>query len=321
MNGIAKRIEEVYGIRCRSVRPFPTGNAAVTCEVVMDQDRRVVKILPIGDRLRSVQLLRLQRFIGGRGISAPAPVRTASGELCATILYEGEERMMFMYRKLDGENAERHVDGLVRAGNFQELGREVARLHEAMQAFGKARLTGLKSWHRTDCLFSASDAGGADARIWKRYEDRRDALIETNGACADVIHGDLHLANVLFDGEADRFRFIDLEGVVLGSVQMDLATLIFDLPVVMRLVGSRRGAGAPVSDLIRGYRSIRRLSERQLRSIPGILNLLEASCYLKFRKLEGHGGPWIGEFLPGREERILKDLPYGSREVRDALLA
>jgi Ser/Thr protein kinase RdoA (MazF antagonist) len=178
-----------------------------------------------------------------------------------------------------------------------------------MQSYDEKYLTDIKKWCETNCLFTIFEEVNPeiDEDVLKRYEEVRNCLAETQDADDAIIHSDLHFANVLYDKEMDRYKFIDLEDVVLGSVQMDLSILIFDLPVIIK---DEKNLEKGIKDIIRGYNSITKLDEKQVATIPLYLKLLEIASYINFYAYKDSDDSWIQSFYKGREERILGSMPY-----------
>jgi Ser/Thr protein kinase RdoA (MazF antagonist) len=321
MNNIADIILEAYGKECTIVKEFPTGNYGKTYELLSEGESWVGKVIPADDKSRINSILQLQKHISNNGVFVPNPAYTKNNRLYDTFNYNDNEYLMLLYRKLSGENVEDRIDDYIKQNKLYDLGREVALLHQVMQSYNKQQLTNVKKWLETDCLFTIFEEvdPGIDASILKRYEEIRNSLTETQDTDEEIIHSDLHFANVLYDKEMDRYKFIDLEDVVLGSVQMDLSILIFDLPVIMKKEANKKNIESVSIEIIRGYDSIIQLNEKQIATIPLYLKLLEIASFINFYASKDSDDIWIQTFYSGREERVLRNLPYVEIDVHRVL--
>ena len=317
MDDIAERIHSSYGMRCDALREFRTGFSAVTLEFESQGASWVAKLTPGEDASNLIDVLHLQKHISSCGVAVPHPVATTSGALLDTFGHNGRKYVIYVYRKLAGKNAEDNIRDHIQRGRLHDLGRDVGLLHQAMQSCDRDLLPAIATWHQRACLFTLdSDKNPAvDPDILAKHEEVQRDIIATQGKCDEVIHSDLHLANVLFDDNEDKFRFIDLDDVLLGTVQMDLATLIFDLPVLIRKEEIAANIQQITIDILDGYHSTRHLTRKQVLELPQYLKLLEIVCYINFLEHEQSGDQWIRSFYAGRKENILGDVPYADLDI------
>mgnify|MGYP001766928397 CR=1 FL=1 len=92
---------------------------------------------------------------------------------------------------------------------------------------------------------------------------------------------------------------------------MDLAVLLFDILVLYP--GDDKGEYARkfMQSFLSGYLPENPLSGFWLEQIPLFLKLLEINIYDQVAKFyPGESESWGMKFMPGRRERLEKDLPY-----------
>jgi Ser/Thr protein kinase RdoA (MazF antagonist) len=322
MNNISDLVFEKYGKECTVVKEFSTGNYGKTYELLSEGESWVGKMIPADDKSRINDILQLQKHISNHGVFVPDPAYAKNGRLYDTFNYRDNEYLMLLYRKLSGENVEDRIDDYIEQDKLYDLGREVALLHQAMQSYNKNKLASVKKWQEADCLFTIFEEvdPDIDAGVLKRYEEIRNSLTETQDKDEEIIHSDLHFANVLYDKEMDRYKFIDLEDVVMGNIQMDLSILLFDLPVITNKEEKKQNIlKGVIIEIIRGYNSIIHLNEMQIETIPSYLKLLEIASYINFYAYRDSDDIWLQTFYSGRKERILRNLPYVQFEVNRVL--
>ena len=213
----------------------------------------------------------------GAGIAAPRPVRTRDGQAYTAVGVgaRGEPRLVGVVEWVAGVSLaaliEQERDGPAIARHFSELGRLAARIHN--QASGWAAPPGFvrRSWD-ADGLVGEQPLWG---RFWELPELRpaqRDVLSRARAAIwgrlqdygqepatYGLIHADLHSSNVLVDRE--QVSVIDFDDAGFGWHQYELAVAL----------SAQLGAPSPEAmraALIRGYRSVRPLSEDALALLP-----------------------------------------------------
>jgi Ser/Thr protein kinase RdoA (MazF antagonist) len=175
MTDMPDKIHEAYGMECTEIEEFSTGYSGKTYEILSNGESWVVKLIPAEDKVRVNETLNFLRHISDSGISVPNPVVTKSGELFDMLVHDATGHIMYVYRKLTGENAEDRIDDHIHQNKMRDLGCEVALLHQAMQSFDREKLAGTTRWNETDCLFMVSGEvnPGIDADILRDLENAK----------------------------------------------------------------------------------------------------------------------------------------------------
>jgi len=93
---------------------------------------------------------------------------------------------------------------------------------------------------------------------------------------------------------------------------MDIATLVFDFPVVYPETGNNELVENFITHLLKGYISVKPISEFWINQLPDFLKLLEIGIYMQVYKDYDpeDNESWIGKFMPGRKARIEDGIPY-----------
>jgi amicoumacin kinase len=127
-----------------------------------------------------------------------------------------------------------------------------------------------------------------------------------------LIHADLHFGNFFVDGESGAITLIDFDDCAYGWYVMDAAMLLFDSLVLYAGADKQAFAERFLSCFLKGYLHENPLSGFWLRQLPHFLKLLEISVYATVYKAYAAGtdDDWIGKFMPGRQARLVNDVPY-----------
>ncbi|AHD03579.1 homoserine kinase [Leisingera methylohalidivorans] len=291
------------------------GMSGAACDFVAGRENRVYRVrgadgafalrirrpgLRTGAELRSE--LQWLDAMDRAGLSVPRPRPSLSGALLETVAGHAVDMVGWLDGRPMGQSRGA-LDLDDRAGTFFRLGRDMARLHAASDAFdpppGFARIRwdidGLLGeaplWHR----FWESPALDAPTRDMLATF-RRHARADLEQACADLdfglIHADLVRENVLVDGDA--LRLIDFDDGGYGFRLFDIATALIKNrkePDYDRLKAA----------LIRGYRSVRTLDMARL----DLFMALRAVTYVGWivPRMDEEGSP-------GRNAFFLEDARY-----------
>ncbi|MFI5706503.1 phosphotransferase enzyme family protein [Kribbella sp. NPDC051620] len=210
------------------------------------------------------------------GVAAPVPVPDQTGTTVHTTraVRNGKPRTALLCNWIEGEIPTTEV---FRAAP-DRLGRELARVHEALAALDSRQLRAARPrW----------DAAGMDGRVVGADPDLADTIAtpverallrrarSTAGAVLDslvlsghrasLIHSDPRRANVLV--ASGEFAFIDFEGCGWGQPAYDFAVLISDL-----LRDQPHGdKGEFLASALAAYRELRTLSAEQEEAVAPLL--------------------------------------------------
>lgn len=223
--------------------------------------------------------------LGRAGLSVPEAVPTREGRLYASVPFPDAEtpRHVGLVRWLPGTPLADSLspgDGPVDpVPCFRELGRLMARLHDATSRWTPPRDFRRHAWDDDGLLGEAPFWG----RFWeiraatssqrKRLHGIRNALREVlagldRGPDAyGMIHADLNAENVLIEGE--RLSVIDFDDAGFGWYAFDLAVALYDRldafhPAKPHFDRAR-------SAVLEGYRSVRLLTPEQLDSLQPLM--------------------------------------------------
>lgn len=229
------------------------------------------------DRAELLSELHWLQAMKSAGLSVPRPEPSASGALLETIGGHHVDMVDWLGGRPMGQSRA-PLDLADPQAVFRTLGQEMARLHEASDAFPLPQGFRRLSWDRAGLVgetpvwgrFWENPALDPDTRkLMERFRDRaRQALARLDGRLDyGLIHADLVRENVLVDGDA--LRLIDFDDGGHGFRLFDVATA---------LLKNRGQPGYPdlQSALLEGYISVRALDMDQL----GLFMGLRAATYL-----------------------------------------
>lgn len=307
MELLLKKISKYYGKNCRLVSKFDTGNYGETYRVNLDLEDYVMKIIPKVEKSSLNQMLPFLHFINNENVMVPHPLKAIDGHWYYETDYKNKPVYIYIYPLLTGENLEDTVEESIDRGRIKELGIELASLHNAMNCYPREKLSSLNMWYETDGLFMIFEEVHKDISndILIAYEKSIEQLKQFDLAYDQVIHNDMHMANILYHKATKQFKFIDLEDSVIGNRIMDIAILCFDLQVIG---GTQERISKGVADLISGYETLLPLNEAERDIIPVMLKVLEIASYINFYVYKDQNDPWLKKFFDGREEKIINPM-------------
>ncbi len=302
-------IKKNYQLYLHIEKKFPTGNYGETFKLFSESNQYVLKIIPKVNIDSVKRKLEFSKFLSDSSVNVPCPINTINDELYCLGNYENEEVLYYMYEFLEGINLEDSISKTINNGGFKILGKEIAKLHNAMNNYPIEKLSDIEKWNDVDGLMVIyedihKDIPSEITNLYKKYRSEFDKLNLQNN---QMIHNDMHMANILYHNEEKIISFIDIEECALGNKVMDLAVLIFDFPVVCSQ-GELVKKG--ITDILEGYESINPLSKTEKKSLPLLLKMLETASYINFYKYKGEPDKWLTSFFSNREDILLKDKPY-----------
>jgi Ser/Thr protein kinase RdoA (MazF antagonist) len=177
--------------------------------------------------------MRVLEHLAAAGLAVPRPVPARDGSLVQEVVVDGipGARRCVLLEWLPGRILGERV-GPRTAAAYGEM---AARLHEELARFEPGPDFDIVSYdspfpfEEPVVLFDAprSVLGAARRRLFGETRDRVQALIDRLGAGAprQVLHGDLHVWNVITDGS--RLGAIDFEDLMWGWPVQDIATTLY----------------------------------------------------------------------------------------------
>ena len=238
------------------------------------------------------------------GLTVPAPLASLDGPFLQVV--NGVQVDVLTW--LEGETLEAVLPSMAaatRANVFTKLGQDMARMHDAIDAWPKAKSCDRPAWDVDGLL--------GDAPLWDRFWDNpaltpdQRALMLAFRRCASeelttlapnldfgLIHADLVPANVMISGNA--LQFIDFDDGGYGFRMFDVATA---------LMKHRQAKDYTVlrDALIAGYSSLRQLDTTCLR----LFLALRAATYVGWniiRTAEDQTGARNAKFIAQAEALI-----------------
>ncbi len=266
------------------------GMEGATCRLIAERENRVFRV----DFKGRSYALRLHRkgyrsdielwselqwmtAVSKGGLFVPDPIASISGDFLRTVDDIQVDMLTWLAgTPLGAAHEELNFDD--RIGLFQNIGREMARLHEVSDRWNRPDGFSRPSWDRQG-LVGERPAWG---RFWDNptlsnqdqalfQEVRRitdeDLFNVEDGLDYGLVHADLVRENILVDG--DQLQFIDFDDGGFGFRLFDLATTLMpnlyekDFPELR-------------SALLNGYRSIREIDTASL----DLFLLLRSNTYL-----------------------------------------
>jgi len=307
MDKFIQSIELIYGKDISFIEEFDTGNYGTSLKVLIDGKTYVMKIIPRDETGRIEVLLPILKHINQQGVSVPGPIVTDDGRYMCQTLYNGKEMSVYVYPLLEGKNLENLFDKVINKGYMYDLGKELANLHKSMNEYDEC-IEKLPSWENAEGLFVIYEEIHKDIpnEVIAMYDKYISELKAANLKMNQLIHGDMHMANIVVD-KLNSFKFIDMEECMYGNCMMDIAILVFDIPVVCSdETMSKKG----IQDLLRGYNSVNEISFKESSTIPLMLKILEVASYINYYRYKDSSDIWLHKFYNNREERILNQETY-----------
>jgi Ser/Thr protein kinase RdoA (MazF antagonist) len=203
------------------------------------------------------------------GLAVPVPMANLDGDVITTVGIDGMvgPRPCILLRWVDGERAH----PVLSAATARRIGAVMARLHVHAAGLPPSALAARAPWGRARlgldaAAIAAVDHDGLAADELALVEgavtriDHELSAIGDRPAVWGPIHGDLHLDNLLVDG--DRVGVIDFDDCGRGHYGYDLAVVLD--AIRRRIADSDREYAALRSELLAGY--------TELRSLPATLD-------------------------------------------------
>ena len=269
-----------------------------TPELVMHRENTVFRV----QTATGMQALRLHRpgyhsaaslrseldwmaMLARAGMQVPIPTEARSGDFLVTL--EGATpRMASLLSWLPGARlGETRLplafEGAARSGLFQNLGRQMALMHQLADRWtlpdGFQRLAwdaeGLVGEAPVWGPFWLGNASDGDRLLMKRVRKKAQTALaeyQNQGADYGLIHADLVRENVLVEGST--VRFIDFDDCGFGFRMFDLATTL------LKNIDEPDAPELEVA-LLAGYQSVRRIGTADLAMLP-LFIVLRALSYL-----------------------------------------
>jgi len=231
-----------------------------------EQGRFVLTVFERMDEQELPYFMRLMRHLAAKGLSCPDVMQRHDDSLLFEVKDEPETKWGCIVSCLSGKT----LDGLNEA-QLHASGRALAQLHLAGESFAEVRVnpTGMV-WlqeHVDKVLQGTAKAYGDAAAELLRDELKN----QQQQVCGDlpqgVIHGDLFVDNILFDGDKVS-GVIDFYYAHTAPWVMDIAIALNAQAVMLADEDDNR-----MQAFLTGYESVRALQEDEFQALPALLRL------------------------------------------------
>lgn len=226
-------------------------------------------VLTVFERMNEQELpyfMRLMRHLAAQGLPCPDVMPRVDGSLLFELSHEGEKKWGCIVSCLSGKTLE-----VLNQVQLRASGQVLAQLHLAGASFAEQRAnpTGM-GWLQS---YIAKVLPGTA----QRYGDAAALLLQEELAYQQqqvwdelpqgVIHGDLFVDNILFDGDKVS-GMIDFYYAHTAAWVMDIAITLNAQAVVLGDADQTR-----MQVFLAGYESLRPLQENEMQALPALLRL------------------------------------------------
>jgi len=231
-----------------------------------EQGRFVLTVFERMDEGELPYFMRLMRHLAAKGLSCPDVMQRHDQSLLFHIQDNNEVKWGCIVSCLSGQTR----DSLNEAQLYAS-GQALAQLHVAGESFAEERSnpTGIQ-WlteHVDKVLQGTADAYGETAASLLRSELEHQQVQVWDGLPQGVIHGDLFVDNILFDGDKVS-GIIDFYYAHTAPWAMDIAITLNAQAVMLSEQDDAR-----MQAFLNGYESLRPLQEREFQALPVLLRL------------------------------------------------
>ncbi|WP_371806789.1 phosphotransferase enzyme family protein [Candidatus Lokiarchaeum ossiferum] len=296
-------LEQSYHINALSILQLNGGNWANTFDVESNQGSLIVKIL---ETTRSSPTEEIQTqilfYLASKNIIVRNPIPNIHGNCNTFCQFEGNNYQITVFQKIQGHVIEEHMS-LLTSNVVEILGENLARFHNELSKGGFD--SHYKLWNQQENLFTQFDFGQVDNSIVDRYHSFFNKLSHEPMQC-QLIHGDMHFANIVLQKDPQEIGFIDFDDMILGHPVMDLSVLILDY-AIMTLKSNDEIIQKFVVPLLSGYFRLKPLTKEEILMIPLILKVLELNLYIQCYEIRDSEAVWIKNFYVNRTQSVSRD--------------
>lgn len=231
-----------------------------------EQGRFVLTVFERMDEQELPYFMRLMRHLAAEGLSCPDVMQQHDDSLLFEVKDEGEAKWGCIVSRLSGKT----LDDLNET-QLHASGQALAQLHLAGESFTEARAnpTGM-IWlqeHVDKVQQGTAKAYGDTAADLLREELENQRAQSWDNLPQGVIHGDLFVDNILFDGDKVS-GIIDFYYAHTAPWVMDVAITLNAQAVMLGDEDDKR-----IQAFLTGYESVRVLQEDEFQALPVLLRL------------------------------------------------
>lgn len=226
-------------------------------------------VLTVFERMNEQELpyfMRLMRHLAAKGLSCPDVMRGRDNSLLFDVQDEGQAKWGCIVSCLSGKTLDNLDDVQLYAS-----GQALAQLHLAGESFaGKRANPTAMDWlqEHVDKVAQGTAENYGDAAVKLLKEELENQQLQSwDGLPQGVIHGDLFVDNILFDGDKVS-GIIDFYFAHTAPWVMDIAITLNAQAVMLGDHDNSR-----IQAFLSGYESVRPMQEKEFQALPMLLRL------------------------------------------------
>ena len=318
-NAVAQQAAHLYDADSSDLMPLRGGHVGSAYRFFRRGEPCVLRIAPAGEDLdassaRAIASWMLYLHENDGPVSQP--LTSTSGYLVEVLSHEGCDLIITALKEAHGVLGESLPAEAWDSRLCGRLGSAVGKMHCISSCDVPPRgVPRRPEWNSIGSCFNPSNFAAYDGTA---IGDRRAEvmhLLEDLPRDADsygLIHADLHSANLFVDTGSGFVTFFDFDDCCYGWYAMDIAMSLFDAVVLYGETEVGDFARLFLNGYLSGYVGERPLEPFLVRQLPLFLKLLEVGVYAQVERAyeSGTEDEWIGKFMPGRRERIVKGVPF-----------
>ena len=309
-----KNAAMIYGIPVSALRALRGGHFAHVYAFERDGGEYILRLTPpnnVVDLEAQRSILAWMAYLAGHGAYVPEPLLSQNGNLVEIIPTPEGEWLAVSFTQAKGILSEVLLLEGWDDNLFQTLGCSIGRMHAIARDYVPSNEVSYPDWETGGNLFNRQ----IENEAW--LEEKQSRLLEqirTLPRSAEVyglIHCDLHFGNFFVDVPGQTITLIDFDDCAYGWFSMDIAVLLFDILVLYPGMDKDEFALNFLRSFLSGYLPESPLPRFWIEQLPLFLKLLEINVYDMVAKYYPYDADeWIMKFMPGRKERLEKEIPY-----------
>ena len=284
-----------------------------------DSQSVVLRILPASPEinLNDMQsIFEWMRYMSENHAPVPKPIQSINNKYIEEINHGAGTYLIMMIEAADGILSEDIPLEQWSNELYQTLGIAVGKIHSVASQFNLANPAKIRPiWEDIPNNFNPEQDPNPELTII--HSERKNimdylATLPKDNDSFGLIHGDLHMGNFFIDVAANKITIFDFDDCVYGWFMMDIATLVFDYPVVYPQTSKNQLVEDFFAHLLKGYSSVKPTSDFWVGQLPNFLKLLEIGIYMQVYREHDPADheSWIGKFMKGRKALLENGVPY-----------
>ena len=322
---IFKKALDLYGISEQQlIRQLSGGTYNTVVEFEQGGDLFVIRVGALEfDTEATNGVIEWLQFLQTNGAAVPILVRSKNNNLVEYIQTDDRIFSVDVTHKISGENARTHIIENQDLSWARAFGQAVGKIHQVTKVNAPESVSLVRPhWNQIGSDFNPPIQLSPDEIGMKRRNVEILNQIKDLPKMPDVyglVHGDLHLGNILIQSGSTAISILDFDDVAFGWYMMDLVAPITDLWVCYSGENKVEIVNSYLVEVLRGYQLETQLSSEQLAQIPLLLDLLEIGLYTRFHQMKAlqQENGWVKTFMTGRKERIEAGIPFVELQMAD----